>query len=284
MKIIFDGDSWTFGCEIVHPDIQAKYPENVHPGEYDFLEINDEYRTRRIFPYFMSKSLGCDYVNLSWPADDNKTIIERTMSYLSSEYITKGKPTDELFVIIGWTSPERNSFWWKNKNLSQKFRLWPQVDNFDDPKMRDVWNMYIRFMWNPEEYIPRHVSTVVQFQNFCNVHNIKWLCYNSFYQTPNANPNDWQDLDMINELKQIQLGGYVQFKNGIRQSNQLKFNSVWNTIDPIRFYKKDQPNNTFKSFIEANTEDPLVGWHPSPSGHKAWADELIKYIKENNLL
>jgi lysophospholipase L1-like esterase len=52
----------------------------------------------------------------------------------------------------------------------------------------------------------------------------------------------------------------------------------------VRFYKKDQPNSTFKSFIEANVDDPLVGWHPSPSGHEAWATELVRYIKENNLL
>ena len=33
-----------------------------------------------------------------------------------------------------------------------------------------------------------------------------------------------------------------------------------------------------------DVDDPLVGWHPSPSGHEAWATELVRYIKENNLL
>ena len=27
MKLIFDGDSWTFGCEIVDPTLRKKYPD-----------------------------------------------------------------------------------------------------------------------------------------------------------------------------------------------------------------------------------------------------------------
>ena len=63
--------------------------------------------------------------------------------------------------------------------------------------------------------------------------------------------------------------------------------NLWNTIDPIRFYKKDQPNSTFKSYIEnpeLGIEKVLFGWHPSPDSHEAWAHELVRYIKEHNLL
>jgi hypothetical protein len=286
MKLIFDGDSWTFGCEIADPVLAAQHPRGTHPGVYDFKEANDYYRIPKIYPHYMAKQLDCDYVNLSWPADDNRTIIERTMSYISTEYLSCNKSTDDIFVIIGWTSPERNSFWWKNGSFSRKFRLWPQVPHFDDKKMAKLWKMYIQHMWNPEEYIPRHVSAITQFQNFCNAHNIKWLCYNAFYQTPNENPGNWQDLNMLEEVKTVdtKLDMYHKFDNGKRTTQHLNFESLWSTVDPIRFYKKDQPNSTFKSFIEANVDDPLVGWHPSPSGHKAWATELVRYIKENNLL
>jgi hypothetical protein len=286
MKLIFDGDSWTFGCEIADPVLAAQHPRGTHPGVYDFKEANDYYRIPKIYPHYMAKQLDCDYVNLSWPADDNRTIIERTMSYISTEYLSCNKSTDDIFVIIGWTSPERNSFWWKNGNFSNKFRLWPQVQNFGDKKQKKLWKMYVQHMWNPEEYIPRHVSAITQFQNFCNAHNIKWLSYNAFYQTPHQGPDGWQDLDIIEELKSIDynVGGYSYSDNGKRTSKKMVFRTLWDTVDPVRFYKKDQPNSTFKSFIEANVDDPLVGWHPSPSGHEAWATELVRYIKENNLL
>jgi len=286
MQLIFDGDSWTFGSEIVDPKIASQYDSNVHRGKYDFVADNDHYRVPRIYPHKIANLLGCDYINLSWPADDNKTIIERTMTYITSEYISQNKLTDELFVIIGWTSPERNSFWWKNGNFSNKFRLWPQLAVFDDKKQKELWNVYVNYMWYPEEYIIRHVSTVVQFQNFCIAHNIKWLSFNAFYQTPHLKPNEWQDLNMISEISNVDRNLYVYAysENGIRKEKKPKFETLWQTVDPIRFYKKDLPNNTFKSFIQQNVDDPWVGWHPSPEAHTVWAEELIRYIKKNKLL
>ena len=291
MKLIFDGDIWTFGSEIADPNLAKQYSKDTHPGAWDFLDINDSYRIPKIYPHHMSQQLGCDYVNLSWPGDDNRTIIERTMSYISTEYLDCNKPTDDIFVVIGWTSPERASFWWKNGTFSRKFRLWPQFQHFDDKPMKKLWKLYVQYMWNPEEYMPRHVTTVLQFQNFCNAHNIKWLCYNAFYQTPNnarraQAPDKWDDLDMVEELKSVdyKVSTYSYSENGERNIKKLNFETLWNTVDPVRFYKKDQPDSTFKSFIEANTADPLVGWHPSPSGHEAWANELVRYIKGNKLL
>jgi hypothetical protein len=60
---------------------------------------------------------------------------------------------------------------------------------------------------------------------------------------------------------------------------------LWDTVDKIRFYKKDLPISTFKSFMELkNLEDPYNGWHPSPKSHRLWAEELVRYINENKLL
>lgn len=286
MKLIFDGDSWAFGSEIADPKLASQYDKHVHPGVYDFLPVNDRYRVPKLYSHKMANLLGCDYINLGWPADDNKTIIERTMTYITSEYISQNKSTDELFVIIGWTSPERNSFWWKNGNFSNKFRLWPQVQHFDDKKQKKLWDMYVQYMWHPEEYIPRHVSTVVQFQNFCNAHNIKWLSYNAFYQTPHQGPDGWQDLNMLSEIRNVdrKLHGYSYSKNGTRKQKQLQFETLWQTVDPVRFYRKDQPISTFKSFITETLDDPWVGWHPNPEAHEAWALELTRYIKKNKLI
>ena len=55
--------------------------------------------------------------------------------------------------------------------------------------------------------------------------------------------------------------------------------------DRIRFYKKDQPNNTFKSFMEKKNSIPVYyGWHPSPESHTVWAEELVRYINQYKLL
>lgn len=287
LKIICDGDSWVFGSEIVDPELRMKHGKNLHPGVYDWQEENDEYRLPRIFPNHLSELLNADVVNLSWPADDNNTILNRVITHITSNYLSKGLSTENLLVIVGWSSPERNSFWYKDENYSSKFRIWPQNPQVDTEHQKKIWEAYVEFLWNPEEYLPRYVLNVIQFQNFCIANNIKWLCFNSFYQTPNKDVRDWNDLDVVNELKKINIGGYqIGISNSIKRTyQQYEYNSLWETVDQIRFYKKNEKTNTFKSFIESKNVDPIYnGWHPSPNSHKLWAEELVSYINKNKLI
>jgi len=292
LTIITNGDSWVFGCEIVDSKLSNTYPHNTHPGVYDYLEANDEYRIPKIFPTHLGNLMNANIINLSYPADDNGTILRRTLTFITNNYIAKNKSTDNLLVIIGWSSPERNSFWYKDEKISRPFRLWPQVAHFDADPQEEFWKLYVQYLWNIEEYIPRYILDVLQFQNFCNSYNIKWLCFNSFYQTPNKNVTDWYDLDISKEAESIRqrLGGFpfTDSRYGNRRFFEFTdYTNIWNTIDPIRFYKKNQPNNTFKSYIQdpVNKIDNILnGWHPSPESHLAWANELQRYIKENKLL
>lgn len=291
LEIICDGDSWVFGCEIVGPELAAKFPNNTYPGTFDYYEENDAYRVPRIFPTHLAKLMDAEVTNLAWPADDNGTILNRTMVHISKEYLAKGKSTDNLFVIIGWSSPERNVFYYKDtqKPFAHRFRLWPQVPHFDSKAQEDFWKIYVEYLWNPEEYMPRYVMNVLQFQNFCKAHNIKWMCFNSFYQTPKENITGWNDLDVRKELLSVHPGGgpyhISSDEDSKRRYYQFTYTDLWDTVDPIRFYKKDQPNNTFNSFIKKSNANPVLnGWHPSPESHELWAKELVRYINENNLL
>jgi hypothetical protein len=291
LEIICDGDSWVFGCEIVGPELKAKFPEDTYAGRFDYYEENDAYRIPRIFPTHLAKLMNANVTNLAWPADDNGTILNRTMVHISKEYLAKGKSTENLFVIIGWSSPERNVFFYKDteKLFTQRFRLWPQVPHFDSKAQEKFWEIYVEYLWNAEEYMPRFVMNVLQLQNFCNAHNIKWMCFNSFYQTPVTNVQEWEDLDVKRELENLHSGGGpYQVSTDItplRRYYQFTYSDLWNTVDPIRFYKKNEPKNTFNSFIKQAAADPVFyGWHPSPESHILWAKELVRYIKENNLL
>lgn len=290
LEIICDGDSWVFGCEIVDPEIVKNYPNGTYPGKFDFYENNDNYRIPRIFPTYLSNKLNAKVTNLSWPADDNGTILNRTILYITKEYLAKGKSVDNLFVIIGWSSPERNVFYYKDEytKSSMRFRLWPQVRHFDSRAQEDFWNIYVQYLWNAEEYMPRYVMNVLQLQNFCKIHNIKWMSFNSFYQTPGKNIMDWEDLNVREELTKINSGGAKYHLStdldSVRKTLEFNYTELWDTIDPIRFYKKDQEQNTFYSYIKNfNTDTMFNGWHPSPEAHDLWADELCRYIDDNEL-
>ena len=291
LEIICDGDSWVFGCEIVGPELTAKFPKDTYPGAFDYYEENDAYRIPRIFPTHLAKLMDANVTNLAWPADDNGTILNRTMVHISKEYLAKGKSTENLFVIIGWSSPERNVFFYKDmeKLFIQRFRLWPQVQHFDSKAQEEFWKIYVEYLWNAEEYMPRYVMNVLQLQNFCNAHNIKWMCFNSFYQTPVTNVAEWVDLDVKKELENLHSGGgpyqLSSDETPSRRYYQFTYSDLWNTVDPVRFYKKDQPKNTFNSFIKQAGADPVFyGWHPSPESHELWAKELVSYINKNKLL
>lgn len=292
LTVITNGDSWVFGCEIVDPKISARYSASDHPGKYDYTEENDAYRLPRIFPTHLSTLLDADVINLSWPADDNGSILRRTLNYIIDRYISKNRSTENLLVILGWSSPERNSFWYKDYQISRPFRLWPQVQHFDADPQKEFWKLYVQHMWNREEYIPRYILNVIQLQNFCDANNIRWLCFNSFYQSPNKNVTDWEELDVRHETESLgpKLGTYPYtntLTGSYRHHGRMSYIEMWNTVDPIRFYKKDQANNTFKSFIEDpvnNIGTIFNGWHPSPESHEAWAKELARYISENKLI
>lgn len=287
LEIIADGDSWTFGCEIVDPTLVAKHGKDVYPGYYDFSQENDQYRVPRIWTSHLSEILDANVYNISWPADDNGTILNRTISHITRNYIVPRKNLDNLLVIVGWSSPERNFFWYKDTELSHRFRLWPNVQHFDADPQEEFWKLYVNYLWNEEEFIPRFVMNNLMLQSFCESHNIKWMCYNSFYQVSHTNIAEWRDLNISHEVDKLHIGSYTVFKNNSpkRYSDMYDYSSIWKTIDPIRFYNKDVPNNTFLSFIKKNGTDPVFnGWHPSPQSHKTWAEELASYLNNNKLI
>lgn len=287
LTIICDGDSWVFGSEIVNPIILKNKPKNVHPGEFDWLDENNEYRLSKIFSTHLGKLFDANVINLSWPADDNNTILNRIITYVTSNYIIKNIPTNNLLLIVGWSSPERNSFWYKDEDLSYNMRIWPSIQNLQKENQKQFWNYYVQYLWNKEDYLPRHIMNILQFENFCKANNINWLSFNSFYQNVGTSIENWKDIDLKFELEKLNLQNQPYHTNNTfdRKYYKQEYVSLWQSIDSIRFYKKNKINNTFKSFIE-NTENknPYTGWHPSENSHKLWAQELYNYIKQNKII
>ena len=279
-EVICDGDSWTFGCEIVDPEVKKKYDRpGRYVGEYDFYEENDKYRTQRIWSTYLQEYLDCNTINISWPADDNTTILNRTINYITANYLSKGKSTENLIVIVGWTSPERNSFWYNDGELNWSFRVLPNVRHFDTPYQEEFWKLYVSYLWNREEYIPRFIMTNLQLQNFCRANNIKYVVYNSFYQTANKSVDEWEDLNVNNELSVMKASTFIETgTTENRNVHTLDWYAMWDQISDTNFYKKDQKKNTFNSYIKEHCTNPYTGLHPSPEGHRAWAKELASYL------
>jgi hypothetical protein len=128
---------------------------------------------------------------------------------------------------------------------------------------------------------------ILQFQNFCDVNKIKWLCFSSFYQTPTRCPNEWEDIDVKYELGKIHRDSVSYYKSTElkRITYPYEYIPIWNSINDTRFYRKNLSNNTFRSFmVKKKIDNPYNGWHPSPESHRAWAEELYEYINNNKLI
>ncbi len=291
LHLILDGDSWTFGSEILDPVLVKKYP-GIHPTSIDWTYENDSYRKSKIFGAHLGEMLGADRItNLSWPADDNLTILRRTMSFIINNYVVNNLSTDNLFVVIGWTTPERTHFWFRDdfNGYNDIFRLRPILDGkFSTKSQEDFWKIYTQYIWNPEQYLVDYLYIVNQFQLFCDCYNIKWLCFNAFYQLPEHDINEWQDIDYSYEIKKMQENSRMEYRFSEQHScdrhiQKYCYENIWNVINPIRFYKKNDKENTFKSYCVKNTADPFNGYHPSEISHKIWAKELYNYIENNQL-
>lgn len=294
LTIVCDGDSWTYGSEILDPEIAARHADNPDfvPHSVDWQPENDRYRIPRIYSTHLGQLFDANMINLSWPADDNKTILHRIMNFISYNYLATGVSTKNLLVVVGWSSPERNSYWFQDEGISEPWRIWPNDRSIVHKSQEQLWNLYTKHLCSPQEVMSRYVLDIVQFQNFCNAHGIKWICFNSFYQTPKKGIQEWNDLNIMTDLLQMRgsMGSYQTQTNDPNAERGFQcryYDLIWKTVDDIRYYRKDQPGNTFKSFVTHNATDPdaiFNGWHPSPESHKIWAQELHRYIVSNKLL
>jgi hypothetical protein len=196
------------------------------------------------------------------------------VGWLTQEYLSKNKPTDDLFVVVGLTSPERKDFYYRNlKNTNQNFwyTLWPMRQyKYPQKELNEFSELYTAYMWQPEEYIHRYVNQIFYLQTIFKQYNIKHLFFQAFYPYKDMNIRQWTD----NPYSRVY------------QSQPDRM--VWDMIDEKRFVNKNTEPHSFHNYILNRDITPdksacILDMHPSELGHTWWAEYLHDYIKNNNL-
>ena len=172
--ILCDGDSWTSG-DIVDPNIFGDKLEHVnHPK-------NTEYRLPRVWPGKLEKLIGIETDNISIAGSSNDAIVRRTLRRVI-QLLETYKP-EEIFVIIGWSSPERKDFYYNGKWESRETLYPAQLSqDFPDMRLKNFYEIYLDIFWNEEEYIERYIQQNLLLHHFLNSHNIKHLFFDAFYE------------------------------------------------------------------------------------------------------
>ena len=263
MKLIVAGDSWTHGSELKDPAVDPAIP--------DWSKEHDSYRVPRVWPTKLGKLLNADeVVNLGKPAASNDWIVRNLTGWLMQEYISKGKNTSELFVVVGFTSPERKDFFYKGEKgpVGFWFTMWPAWKHKYFDTNLDGWvETYQKYLWNSEEYIHRYLHQVHYLQLFMQQYKINYLFFQAFYQRQDIRIRDWKD------------NPYSRDYQG--QPDQ----TVWDIIDPIRFMHKNEEVHSFHNYLKtkSNYNDLMLNLHPSEQGHTVWAEHIRDYCKDNNI-
>lgn len=281
-KLIVSGDSWSFGSEIRDPLLSKE--EIV-----DWDERNDNYRIQNIWPTHLSNLLESDIKNLSFPAISNDRIVRSLINYITKFYLVPKKDVNDIFVIVGLSSPERKEFFHKDKK-GNWVTVWPAWEhNYSEYEgMSDFVKSYISYFSNKEEYLNRYLNQIYYLQNFFNSNNIKYLIFQSFYQPTDFHNKiqEWEEEPFINLWD-------TSFHSSNDDENTKYFigsseKEIWKLIDSKRFMNKDKENHSFHGFLlnqqKKYNKSYFIGLHPNESGHKLWADTLFDYIKKYNLL
>ena len=212
-------------------------------------------------------------VDLSRGGASNDTVVRNLTRWLASNGYTSGRSTEDLFVSIGWTSPERKDFHY-NENVNAHgagwFTLYPYFKHdHKKPGLEEFYKLYVQYLWNEGEYIQRYFSQVYQAESLLKHLGIKYLMHQAFYQNlPHILL--WKDKDFQRKLSSIDPADM----------------QLWKSVDEHRFmHKNDTEIHTFHNYVlDLGGKDTLVNQHPSVLGHRLWAEHMYEHCKENNLL
>jgi len=281
--ILCDGDSWTSG-DMINPNLEIT---NVNHSE------NDDYRLPKVWPSDLGKLTNIEIKNISRAGSSNDGIVRRILDNVN-DYLEQGNNSKDLFVIIGWSSPERKDFYYR-KPSRDKLSFWEtlypnQLDQpFDyDKNVKSFYEKYIINFWNPEEYISRYIQQVLFMHYFLSSNNIKHKFFNAFYEevsgdeTPLEKAKSGVGVGMFNEND---LMDDLTSQHTIHKSTIKQFSKIYN-----KTFIKESFRNYLRT-ISDNVEDVMNnqiekeyfekdGHHPNRKGHQLWSRVVFENIKD----
>lgn len=217
-----------------------------------------ENKTKERFSKLVSNYLGAIDCNMASAGVSNDYIFRTTLRDIN-QWKTDGTiwseesgwvKSENIKVIIGWTSPTR--FEWWDGNKYQQERLWEGYDKWgDNDKDKTTEDLFVK---NQTELIPSYIRTFQQIQSLKSIlemYNIDFCFFNVFYKYDEIEEPD---------LKIDKFG---------RNRNQT---GIENYLNSFKYFFED----TMYDYIKENGGTFLPRNHPSKTSHKIWSDYIIK--------
>jgi hypothetical protein len=279
--LLCDGDSWTAGDMI---DPKLTYTIDVNHVD------NDDYRLSKVWPYDLEKLTNIKVINNSRAGSSNDGIVRRVIDNIS--YLTEKNKSEDLFVIVGFSSPERKDFYYKGELDGELINGWEtlypaelnsDVWKYNGSPLADFYKLYVSYFWNTEEYISRYIGQILFLHYFLKGNNIKHKFFNSFYEDWPGEESPFQQAvsgigkGMFNEND---LMDDLTSHHTIHKSTIQKFSKIYKDI-----FIEESFRNYLSGLSKTNQEfDPIYferdGFHPNRKGHQLWSKVVFKNIKD----
>lgn len=291
MKLIGCGDSWAWGAELVLSQTTPEFTMCDHNDH--FTPENMEYRlNNRYLKLFSDKINASELVDLSLPAYSNEGIYRTLIRYLAMEGYLSGRDTTDIFVSIGWTSPERREVacvyedqWhsvvppelqlYKTNKEERWFNIGPWVTHIDykDKELNKFFESYVKYFWTDLEITYRWITIIKNTENLLKLHNIKYVMHQAFFHYLDSKIEKWNDIKYKKEI----IDNWTVFEQ-----------EIFKSIDSTHFVDKDTFLKTFHhtAIEKANGDTSKVFsvFHPNALAHKIWAEHQYEFCVKNNLL
>lgn len=110
MKLVGFGCSFTYGSELIDPELDGIWDNESQTRVWDRHYKNEPWRTSHCWLGLLAKHFNCEFENLAEPANSNFAIGQQITEYLR----TRTDVHDDIIICIGWTAPNRMS-WFDTK-------------------------------------------------------------------------------------------------------------------------------------------------------------------------
>ena len=278
MRLVGCGDSWTWGAELVDP-IEEPIPIMNLEGDQFWRQmkpINIAYREKHRYLNLLGLKLNAtEIIDLSKPAYSNEAIIRVLLQWLSDEGYTNGRDTSDLFISIGWSSPERREFYTNRGDQEYYFELGPWSADRDhgDKEWNEFFKLYVTHFWKENEFIRRWIHDVYKTEVLLKHLKIRYVMHQAFYHHYLDPIHTWDD-------KVYRQKNFPAVKEADRK--------LWAAVDDLRFLNKDDEeigtsHHYLLKQVNNDIKKVLLAWHPNEYGHKLWAEYLHQYIVTNKL-
>lgn len=269
--IVTYGDSWTSG-DMVCPKLEEVGITDVNNP------MNNEYRLSKVWPYKLQKISNIQCINYGEAGASNDGIVKNVLGTMPK--ILDDYNPDEVLVIVGWTSPERRDFFYKDENSLPIEREWetiyPAELEIEHPikNLNEFKKLYTLYFWHKEEYIVRYMLSNLHISNFLKANNINYLFFDAFYEEYSAlvDPNKHGILGSSCTLYDIIKNDFISFRG---DDNDDVIRELF-----LNLYDSNFIHETFKEFIVRETNEKQCvmfdKYHPNELAHELWAKKIYE--------